>query len=138
MGDNFKINLDQIEALGINCIGVIDDVSSSHELQQSFAKYKRDNLKTLHQVVFDKDYKKMYEDNQTNYAACFKKLADSVSDMIQKALEKDERILLLSSEQDNIVAAIIMYFLMKNYQFSYTNALTLVKDRRISIKLDKK
>lgn len=32
MGDNFKINLDQIEAFGIHAIVVIDDVSSSPEL----------------------------------------------------------------------------------------------------------
>lgn len=32
MGDNFKINLDQIEALGIHNIVVIDDVSSSPDI----------------------------------------------------------------------------------------------------------
>lgn len=58
--------------------------------------------------------------------------------MIKKALEKDEKILLLSTDQDNIVSAIIIYFLMKNYKFSYTNALSLIKERRMSIKLEKK
>lgn len=47
MGSNFNIKLDQIEALGINNIVVIDDVSSSPELVQNFSQYKKQNLKTL-------------------------------------------------------------------------------------------
>ena len=86
--------------------------------------------------MLDKEYKKLYE-NIDNYDANFKKLAETVSDIISKALDKDEKILLLSSDQDNLVAAIMIYFLMKQYNFSYTNSMSMLRDRRISIKLDK-
>lgn len=68
----------------------------------------------------------------------FKKLGDQVSDLIQKSLDKDEKILILSSDMDNISAALIIYTLMKNYKFNYTSALLMVRERRITVKLDKK
>jgi hypothetical protein len=75
MGDNFKIQLDQIEALGIHSIIIIDDTSSSPELQQKFQKYKKDNLRVLQQSMLDKDYLKLY-DTPEGFDGAFKKLAD--------------------------------------------------------------
>lgn len=94
-------------------------------------------MRVLQQSVLDKDYLKLY-DTPEGFDGAFKKLADEVSEMIQNALEKDEKILLLSSDLDNIGAALVIYFMMKNYKFSYTAAMGLIRERRISIKLEKK
>lgn len=116
---------------------IVDDTCSSPELQQKFQKYKKENLRVLQQSVLDKEYLKLY-DTPEGFDGAFKKLADTVADLISKSLEKDEKILLLSSDQDNIGAAIVIYFMMKAYKFSYTAAMGLIRERRISIKLEKK
>lgn len=137
VGSNFNIKLDQIEALGIHSIVVVDDLSSEPEIQQKFNLYKKQNLKALSLTLIDRDYQKLFSQTD-NFEASFKKLGDQISDLIQKSLDKDEKILILSTDMDNITAALIIYALMKNYKFNYTAALQLVRERRITVKLDKK
>lgn len=79
MGSNFNIKLDQIEALNIQSIVVIDDVSSTPDLQEKFSNYRKQNLKTLSQTVIDKDYQKLFLQGE-NFEICFKKLGDQVAD----------------------------------------------------------
>lgn len=69
--------------------------------------------------MIDKDYQKLYSQPE-NFDTIFKKCGDQMSDLISKALDKDEKILILSTDLDNIVAALVIYSLMKTYKFSYT------------------
>jgi len=77
------------------------------------------------------------EDDQSKYDALFKKLWDKVSDIIASAISKDEKLLILSTDLDSMVCAMIIYYLMKSQKMNYTNAMSLVRERRISLKLHK-
>ena len=77
------------------------------------------------------------EDDQSKYDALFKKLGDKVSDIIASAISKDEKLLILSTDLDSMVCAMIIYYLMKSQKMNYTNAMSLVRERRISLKLHK-
>ena len=39
----------------------MDDVSSTEEIKNQFAKYKKENVRTLDQTVIDKEYVKIYD-----------------------------------------------------------------------------
>lgn len=84
----------------------------------------------------DSEFQKLYQD-PNNFDASFKKLVDRVYELIQSSVSKDEKILLLSSDLDNIGCACVVNFLMKGYKLNYTSALALLRERRISIKIEK-
>lgn len=52
----YHIKLDQLEALGIKNVVVFDDCSSSAEIAQNFAKYKKENLSSVSLTILDKEF----------------------------------------------------------------------------------
>ena len=58
IGQTYKILVDQMTAMGVNNILMIDDVSSTQSLVDMFRKYKMQNIK-VNSHILDKEYQKM-------------------------------------------------------------------------------
>lgn len=52
-------------------------------------------------------------------------------------MKSDERVLLLGSDIDSLVSALLVFYLMENKHspFTYSSASTLVKERRLSMNI---
>ena len=102
-----------------------------------FRKYKMQNFK-VNSHILDKEYQKMLmAEDQSAQEASFKKMADKVCDIIATALKNDEKLLILSTDLDSTTCSMIIYFLMKNYKMTYTNAMGLVRERWITLSINK-
>ena len=90
---------------------------------------------TLH--CFDKEYQKLSSgiDDENLFQKEFETLSTKVQKVITSCFDKDKKIMILGDDVDNQVSAQIIYYLMKVHSMHYTKALSLVKERRISVKL---
>ena len=86
---------------------------------------------------FDKEYQKVNSglDDETQFQKEFETLSNKVQKVITSCFDKDKKIMILGDDVDNHVSAQIIYYLMKVHKMHYTKALSLVKERRISVKL---
>lgn len=58
--------------------------------------------------------------DQSQFDAAFRKMAENVSNLMQKSVDKDEKVLILAGDIDSLAAAVVIYFLMKNCKMNYT------------------
>ena len=71
------------------------------------------------------------------WEANFKKLADKACEIITGAIKNDEKLLILSTDLDSTTCSIVIYFLMKTHKMTYSAAMSLVKERWITLSINK-
>jgi hypothetical protein len=94
-------------------------------------------LNSISLTCADKEFISLRDAPDDKFDQCFVKACDKVIDEIHSCVSKDSKICILAGDLDNLSAAVIIYYLMKQHKMNYTAALSLVKERRISVKLEK-